>query len=155
MPYVIQALDVPKNDRGQVRVGSTLQVENYEHLFALGDLASFGAAHPTETNTTPNIPNTAQAAFQQATYAAWNIWASLTGHGPLSFRYSHLGEMLTLGKEEAALAGLGLTLEGPLANCARRLIYLWRFPTLEHQINVGLEWIVKPFKQAYSGMESP
>jgi demethylphylloquinone reductase len=62
----------------------------------------------------------------------------------LSFRYTHLGEMLTLGKETAALAGLGLTLDGPFAYLARRLIYLYRMPTLDHQFKVGFNWLTKP-----------
>ncbi len=102
LPRVVQSLSIPKNALGQISIQRTLQVENYEHLYALGDLATL---NDQELNTAPEIPKTAQAAFQQATYAAWNIWASLTGHKLLPFRYSHLGEMLTLGKEEAALVG--------------------------------------------------
>lgn len=143
MPDVIQSLDLPKNEQGQILINATLQVQSHEKLYALGDLAAIN-------DPDIDIPKTAQAAFQQATYAAWNIWASLTGRALLPFRYSHLGEMLTLGTEEAALAGLGLTLEGPLATVARRGIYLCRFPTLEHQVSVGLQWILKPFQGAKS-----
>jgi demethylphylloquinone reductase len=145
MSNVISALDLPKNSFGQLLITPTLQVQDHPDLFALGDLADGQDAKGQP------IPKTAQAAFQQTTYAAWNIWASLTGRSLLPFRYSHLGEMLTLGKEEAALAGLGMTLDGPLASVARRLIYLGRFPTLQHQVNVGVNWLLKPFQ--FSGSE--
>ena len=140
MPGVIQSLDLPKTEQGQIVTEPTFEVQNYPEIYAIGDLVSGKDA------SQQLIPKTAQAAFQSADYLAWNIWASLTGHSARPFRYCHLGEMLTLGEEDAALAGLGLTLDGPLANLARRAIYLYRFPTPEHQFNVGLQWILKPFQ---------
>ncbi len=90
------------------------------------------------------MPGTAQAALQQADCVAWNVWASLTERPLLPFRYNHMGEMLTLGQSTATLTGLGLKLDGPAAYLARRLIYLYRMPTLEHQLKVGLHWVTKP-----------
>jgi NADH dehydrogenase len=49
-----------------------------------------------------------------------------------------------LGTDNATLTGLGVKLDGPFAHIARRLAYLSRFPTLEHQIKVGLNWIARP-----------
>jgi demethylphylloquinone reductase len=60
------------------------------------------------------------------------------------FRYQHLGEMLSLGSNNATLAGMGLKLEGMPAHVARRLIYLMRMPTLEHQMKVGFSWLTQP-----------
>jgi demethylphylloquinone reductase len=148
MPAVIKNLDLPKNEQGQIRTEPTLQVQNFPEIYAIGDLAT-GVDAKQQV-----IPSTAQAAFQAADYVAWNLWASLTGHLTRPFRYTNLGEMLTLGKDEAALAGLGLTLDGPLANFARRAVYLCRFPTPEHQFNVGLQWILKPFQSASFERES-
>jgi len=61
-----------------------------------------------------------------------------------------LGEMMTLGVENATLTGLGLRLEGPLAHVARRLTYLYRMPTVNHQIRVGLNWIQQPIRDLLS-----
>lgn len=134
----IQQLDLAKNDQGRLLTTSTLQVPDHPTIFALGD-----AAHCCDRDG-QQIPHTAQAAFQQADYAAWNIWASLNQRPLLPFAYSHLGEMLTLGSDAAALAGLGLTLDGPLAYLVRRLAYLYRMPTLDHQLKVGLNWVFRP-----------
>jgi len=38
-----------------------------------------------------------QVAFQQADYAAWNIWAAIHNRPLLPFRYQHLGDMMSLG----------------------------------------------------------
>jgi len=54
--------------------------------------------------------------------------------------------MMTLGIDNATLSGLGITLDGPLAHIARRLMYLYRLPTLEHQVKVGVNWIVDPLR---------
>jgi demethylphylloquinone reductase len=138
---VIQSLPLNKNDRGQVITQSTLQVENYPEVYALGDLADCPEANGQM------VPPTAQAAFQQADYVGWNIWASLTDRPMLVFKYQHLGEMMTLGSDEATLAGLGLQLNGVSAHLARRMIYLLRMPTFDHQVKVGLNWITKPFTE--------
>ena len=39
-----------------------------------------------------------QVAFQQADYAAWNMWAAIHNRPLLPFKYQHLGDMMTLGK---------------------------------------------------------
>ncbi len=137
---VITQLPLPCNDRQQVNTTSMLQVVDHPDIFALGDLADCRDA------TGQTVPTTAQAALQQAQYAAWNIWALATGRSLLPFRYQHLGEMMTLGTDTATLAGLGITLEGSAAHIARRLAYLYRMPTLDHQIKVGLNWIAKPVR---------
>jgi len=87
---------------------------------------------------------TAQVALQQSDYCAWNIWASFHDKPALPFRYQPLGEMLTLGVDEATISGLGLELAGPLAHLTRRLVYLYRLPTLNHQIAVAFNWITQP-----------
>jgi demethylphylloquinone reductase len=138
----IQDLPVAHAADGRIRVDTTLQVSEHPMLFALGDLAEGLDANQQV------VPTTAQSALQQADNVAWNVWASLSGRPLLPFRYTPLGEMLTLGVDGAALSGLGLTLDGSFAYLARRLVYLYRMPTLEHQIKVGLNWVMKPLLEA-------
>lgn len=141
---VVRELPLPHNQRGQVLVNSMLQVSDHPNLFAVGDLAECVDAEGQR------VPSTAQAAFQQAEYAGWNLWASITDRPLLPFRYQALGEMMTLGTDNATLTGLGLKLEGPVAHIARRLIYLYRMPTFDHQIKVGLNWIAQPIRELLS-----
>lgn len=140
----VEALAVPKSDRGQICVSPTLQVVDHPEIYALGDLADCRDAEGQR------VPTTAQSALQQADYAGWNLWASFTDRPLLPFRYQHLGEMMALGTNNATLTGLGLRLDGPLAYVARRLTYLYRMPTLSHQIRVGLNWIEKPLRDLLS-----
>ncbi|MGD1930787.1 MAG: NAD(P)/FAD-dependent oxidoreductase [Leptolyngbyaceae cyanobacterium] len=141
---LLQSLDLPRNERQQIQVEPSLQVVGHPEIFALGDLADCKDASGQQ------VPNTAQSALQQADYVGWNLWASLSDRPLLPFRYQHLGEMMTLGIENATLSGLGLRLEGPLAHVARRLTYLYRMPTVNHQIRVGLNWIQQPLRDLLS-----
>ncbi len=141
---IVKSLPLKQNQRGQISTTSNLQVFEHPEIFALGDLAD---CHDVEGQ---QIPATAQAAFQQADYTAWNIWASLTNRPLLPFRYQHLGEMMALGKDNATLAGLGIKLEGRLGYIGRRLAYLYRLPTLDHQLKVGFNWLARPIIETLS-----
>ncbi len=141
---LIADLPLPHNDRQQLQVLPTLQTEGDANIYALGDLA---AGVDADGNA---VPPTAQAALQQADYAAWNIWASLSERPLLPFRYQHLGEMMTLGSDSATLTGLGVKLDGLPAHLLRRLTYLYRMPTFEHQLRVGLNWISQPLREFLS-----
>ncbi|MGL5510076.1 MAG: NAD(P)/FAD-dependent oxidoreductase, partial [Microcoleaceae cyanobacterium] len=131
---LVRSLPLAKNERNQLLVNSSLQVVDRSEIFALGDLAECHDA------TGQRVPPTAQAALQQADYAAWNIWASMSGKPALPFHYQPFGEMMTLGEENATLTGLGIKLDGQVADVARKLIYLYRMPTLEHQVKVAFNW---------------
>jgi NADH dehydrogenase len=145
---VINALPLKKNVRGQVVVMPTLQAIDYPDVFALGDLVDCKDIDGQQ------VPGTAQAAFQQSEYVGWNLWASLTERPLLPFRYQHLGEMMALGIDNATLTGFGLKLDGSLAYVARRLAYLYRMPTLEHQVRVGLNWIAQPLRDAVAAIDT-
>ncbi|MGJ5675124.1 MAG: NAD(P)/FAD-dependent oxidoreductase [Nostochopsis sp.] len=141
---VVRNLGLKQNQRGQITTTPTLQVPDHPEIFALGDLAE---SHDAEGQL---IPATAQAAFQQADYTAWNIWAGLTNRPQIPFRYQYLGEMMALGTDNATLSGLGIKLEGSLAYLARRLAYLYRMPTLDHKLKVGFNWFARPIIETLS-----
>jgi demethylphylloquinone reductase len=129
---------LPLNSQGKISVNEKLQVTGHPDIFALGDAAAMVDLEGKST------PTNAQAAFQQADYVAWNVWSSLTDRPLLAFQYTDLGEMMTLGTDNAVLSGMGIQLDGPLAYLARRLVYLYRLPTLEHQLKVGFNWLTQP-----------
>ena len=140
----MEDLPLAKNEKGLLRIEPTLLVEGRDDIYALGDVADC-----YDENGNP-LPATAQVAFQQSDYCAWNLWATFTNRPLLSFRYQALGEMMTLGTDNATIDGLGLKLDGPMAYVARRLVYLYRLPTLKHQLTVGLNWITQPIVELLS-----
>jgi NADH dehydrogenase len=139
---LIQSLPVAKTAQGLIQVNSTLQIEAFPDCFAMGDATDCVDA------AGQLLPATGQVALQQADYCAWNVWASLCDRPFLPFRYQPLGEMLSLGVDQATLTGLGIQLTGPAAYLARRLAYLYRLPTLNHQIAVGFNWLTQPLINA-------
>lgn len=141
---LIEKLPLPHDEKGLLKTESTLQVLGREDIYALGDLINCRDA------TGQQVPATAQVAFQQSDYCAWNLWASITNRPLLPFRYQPLGEMMTLGIDNGTVSGLGMKLDGSLAYLTRRLAYLYRLPTLKHQLTVGFNWITQPIVELLS-----
>ena len=135
---LIKDLSLPLTEHLKLNINDKLQVEGHPEIFAVGDLAQ------CYDEKGKILPANAQTAFQQADYCAWNIWASLTHKPLLPFRYQALGEMLALGVDNATISSLGVAFDGNGAYLARRLIYLYRLPTLKHQLSVGLNWLTAP-----------
>ncbi|KAL3147686.1 hypothetical protein ABBQ32_002435 [Trebouxia sp. C0010 RCD-2024] len=80
------------NKQGALLTDRNLRVVQQQRVFALGDVA--GSEVEAQT---ANIPPTAQVAFQQADYVAWNLWSSINARPLLPFKYQHLGDMMSLG----------------------------------------------------------
>jgi len=140
---VIQNLPVGHNRQGAIATEPTLQVKGYTDVFAIGDLAGLDA------NGEP-LPATAQVAFQQSQYCAWNIWASLNQKSLVNFNYIPLGEFISLGIDGATASIFGkFSIDGLPATAIRRLAYLLRMPTLQHQWRIGTHWLTKPLIEMF------
>ena len=121
---------LPRDAMGRILTSPTLNVANYPNVFAIGD-----CSRPKKVP----YPGTAQVAMQMATVASWNIYATLSkkyvGREQdalklLPFSYLNLGEMMTLGTNDATVSTLGgIELSGPAASWLRRLVYAVRMPT--------------------------
>ncbi|XP_042504833.1 alternative NAD(P)H-ubiquinone oxidoreductase C1, chloroplastic/mitochondrial-like isoform X1 [Macadamia integrifolia] len=141
----------PINGRGQAETDETLRVKGHPRIFAVGDSAALRDASGRL------LPATAQVAFQQADYAGWNIWAAINDRPLLPFRFQNLGEMMVLGRNDAALSPSfidGLTLEGPIGHIARKMVYLIRLPTDEHRLKVGISWLAKSTIDSVASLQS-
>ncbi|KAL3640477.1 Nuclear pore complex subunit [Castilleja foliolosa] len=104
---------LPLNGRGQAETDETLRVKGHPRIFAVGDSSA------VRDRQGKLLPGTAQVAFQQADFAGWNLWAAINGRPLLPFRFQNLGEMMTLGRYDAAISPSfveGLTLEGPIGH---------------------------------------
>ncbi|XP_039154874.1 alternative NAD(P)H-ubiquinone oxidoreductase C1, chloroplastic/mitochondrial-like [Eucalyptus grandis] len=132
--------ELPLTAHGQTETDETLRVKGHPRIFALGDSSAL------RDSDGKILPATAQVAFQQADSTGWNLWAAINDHPLLPFRFQNLGEMMTLGRNDAAISPSfidGLTLEGPVGHVARKFAHLIRLPTDEHRIKVGMSWLAK------------
>lgn len=134
----LQNFGIELDQSGRARTDQWLRVKGEEsRLFAVGDLSI-----PDDEN---RYLGTAQVAVQQAEYAAWNVWASLTDRKLLRYRYVQLGEMLVLGKSNGAVSTcVGVNLDGVAAWVARRVAYIARMPTESHRKKVAASWALNP-----------
>ncbi|QLE56271.1 NAD(P)/FAD-dependent oxidoreductase [Nostoc sp. TCL26-01] len=147
IPWICE-LDCQHNPQGLLITSPTLQLVEYPNVLVLGDLADI-----RDHRGNP-IPATAQVAFQQAPHAARNLWAMLRGRPLKSFRYLHLGEMLTLGTNNAVVSSFGITIDGHLGRIIRRGVYIQRLPTFKHQLQVAMRWLINGiFKRLPSGIK--
>jgi demethylphylloquinone reductase len=133
MRPLIEQLNVEKTSRGLLKVRPTLQLTQYDDVFALGDIACCPPADST-------LPGTAQLALQEARLAAHNVKAFLSGHDLETKHFEELGEALSLGTERAAVLAGGRAFGGALARQARFALYTGRLPTWHHRLRVGASW---------------
>ena len=140
---LLQKLPVPHDQRGALSTETTLQLREHEDVFAIGDVAAC-----VDSNGQV-LTATAQVAFQQSQYCAWNIWASLNQQKLVPFSYIPLGEFISLGVDGATASILGrFNIDGLPASLMRRFAYLLRMPTLQHQWKIGTYWLTQPFVEA-------
>jgi NADH:ubiquinone reductase (non-electrogenic) len=136
---LLRDLPVSHSARGAIATALTLQVPEFPDVWAIGDAAECMDANGNA------LPATAQVAFQQSQYCAWNIWASLNQKPLMNFSYIPLGEFISLGIDGATASIFGkLSIEGLPAHALRRLAYLLRMPTLQQQWKIGTHWVTKP-----------
>ncbi|KAI4336475.1 hypothetical protein L6164_014997 [Bauhinia variegata] len=142
---------LPLNTRGQAETDETLRVKGHPRIFALGDSSALRDSNGRI------LPATAQVAFQQADFTGWNLWAAINGRPLLPFRFQNLGEMMTLGRNDAAVSPSfieGLTLDGPTGHAARKIAYLIRLPTDEHRLKVGISWLTKSAVDSVASLQN-
>ncbi|HVG32513.1 MAG TPA: NAD(P)/FAD-dependent oxidoreductase [Pyrinomonadaceae bacterium] len=133
MNPLVERLEVEKDRRGLLIVKPTLQLQGYEHVFALGDIAFYADA-------SPRLAGTAQLALQEAGLVADNIKAWLGGRELRTKHFQELGEAVSLGTERAAVLAGGRAFGGALARQARFTLYTSRLPTWHHRLKVGASW---------------
>ncbi len=130
---LIEKLDLPKDKSGLILVNQTLQVKDFDNVFALGDIAKVEAVAPV-------LAGTAQLANQESALAADNIKAFLSGKTLKTKSFEELGEALSLGTHNAAVLVGGNVIGGALARDARFALYTSRLPTWQHRLKVGASW---------------
>ena len=134
---------LPRDESGRLVTGKLMRVRYNENAFAVGDCS--------RARKVPYAA-TAQVAIQQAPVAAWNVFATIMNkegrrdrsgdeYKLLPFEYLNLGEMMTLGSDDATISSLGglVQLNGPAASIARRLIYAVRMPTVRQGVTAAVE----------------
>lgn len=101
-----------KNWTEGLDVNGKLTTDKYQRIQGLGNCFAVGDAAVTKSQSGEVLPATAQVAFQQADYVAWNIYSAITCRQMLPFRYQHLGNMMVRRDENRGLPSLVVPLHG-------------------------------------------
>ncbi|MEQ1901471.1 MAG: NAD(P)/FAD-dependent oxidoreductase [Devosia sp.] len=121
---------------GRVKVNDDLSVPGHPEIFAVGD---------TVTAKRPDckpVPGIGDAAKQGGRHAAHMIVARLGGAtSPMPFRYSHLGDIATIGRREALIDFGWIRLTGWIGWWTWGLAHIYFLIGLKNRIFVALNWL--------------
>jgi NADH:ubiquinone reductase (H+-translocating) len=133
---LLPAFGMPLDERGRVRVDSTLKVEERSNVWALGDCARV----PNEATPDHPDPPTCQHALRQARRLAENLQGE-----PRPYRYRMLGQVATLGRYKGTADVLGVPLRGFPGWFVTRTYHLFQLPLPSRKLRVVTDWTTALF----------
>jgi NADH dehydrogenase len=126
-------LRVP-NENGRISVEPTMQVTNYPHIFAIGDIA--GARDENDRY----LPMVAPVAMQQARFVAKQIQSLISDKPLAAFKYRDKGAMATIGRHKAVVEVGPLKLSGAVAWYAWLWLHLFYLIGGRNKIGTMADW---------------
>jgi NADH dehydrogenase len=118
-PAILRASGLPVDAQGRVHTDRYLRVVDYPTIFAAGDCAvipDLVAGH---------VPATASYAMRQGAHLADSLLAEIEGRPPRSYEPVKLGELVSLGPENAVGNPLGVPVSGYMAVIMKKGIETW------------------------------
>ncbi|NRF12261.1 NAD(P)/FAD-dependent oxidoreductase [Agrobacterium pusense] len=129
-------LNAAADRAGRAIVGPQLNLEDDPDIFVIGDTAAVN-----QENGKP-VPGIAPAAKQQGAYVAKVIKARLDGKPfPSPFRYSHQGNLATIGKRAAVIDFGRFKLKGVLAWWIWGLAHIYFLIGTRSRLAVAWSWL--------------
>jgi len=146
--------DVLQNRLNRFKVNEFNQVEGYENIFAIGDVAYM------ETHAYPKgHPQMAQPAIQQGKLLARNLKRIFNNVPMKPFKYTNKGEMATIGRNKAVVDLPKISFGGFFAWFIWMFVHLMSLVGFRNRVIVFFNWvynyinydkaarlIVRPFK---------
>jgi NADH dehydrogenase len=121
---------------GRIVVNPDLSVPGHPNVFAVGDTVA------VKTPDGKPVPGIGDAAKQGGRHAARVIKARLRGRADdLPFRYSHLGDIATIGRSRALIDFGWLRLTGWIGWWAWGLAHIYFLIGLKNRIFIALNWL--------------
>jgi NADH dehydrogenase len=134
---VLSGLGLPLDERGRVKVDSSLRVEGRSNVWALGD----GAAVPNEATPDRVDPPTCQHALRQARRLAKNFRGR-----ERPYRYRSIGEGATLGRDKGIANLLGfINFRGLAGGLFTRVYHLYQLPLGSRRLRVLADGLLSAF----------
>ena len=118
----------------RVAAGPTMQVENYPHIWAIGDIS--GALAPDGRF----YPMVAPVAMQQGKFVAKQILALAAGKPVKDFKYKDKGSMATIGRHKAIVQVGKFTMVGAPAWFAWLFLHLFYLLGGRNKVGTIADW---------------
>ena len=138
---LLTELPCERNRAGAVIVDSTMLVNGFTNVWAVGDCAQI----PDPDSDGQAYPPTAQHASREGKVVAENMASAMMGKPLKPFRFRTLGVLVGLGHRTAAAEMYGFRFSGLLAWLMWRSIYLGKLPGIEKKVRVALDWLIDLF----------
>jgi NADH dehydrogenase len=131
---LLDELTLPR-ERGRIVTNPDMSVPGHPGVWALGDCAAVPNARDGKIS-----PPTAQFADRQARTLARNIASSLRGAPTRPFSFRPVGQLSSVGHNNAVAEMFGVRISGFVAWLLWRGVYLLKIPTLARKTRLFLEW---------------
>ena len=118
----------------RIDVENTLQVKNYPHIFAIGDIAGFIGENGRM------LPMVAPVAMQQGRHVAKQIKSLAAGGALKPFKYIDKGSMATIGRHKAIVEVKNLRMTGIPAWYAWLWLHLFYLLGGRNKIGTMADW---------------
>ena len=118
----------------RIDVEKTLQVKNYPHIFAIGDIAGFVGENGRM------LPMVAPVALQQGRHVAQQIKRIAAGQDLKPFKYLDKGSMATIGRHKAIVEVKSLRMTGIPAWYAWLWLHLFYLLGGRNKIGTMADW---------------
>jgi NADH dehydrogenase len=134
---VIARLGLPLGERGRIATDSSLQVQGFANVWAIGDCA----AVPDPARKGMSSPPTAQHAIRQGRVAGRNVAAALAGTGRRhKFTYKTKGVFVDMGRRKAVATTGPVTWSGTPAWLLARSYHLAMMPGAGRRARLLVDW---------------
>jgi NADH dehydrogenase len=138
---VVNAGDLPLDERGRVKATPELTVDGVPDAFTAGDVA----AVPDLTRPGEFCAPNAQHAVRQAKLLGDNIARYLRGQPLVPYRHRYVGSVASLGLHDGVAHVYGIKLRGFPAWFMHRTYHLSRVPTFNRKVRVVADWTLALF----------
>jgi NADH dehydrogenase len=135
---VVGEWGLPLDERGRVKVGSTLAVDGYEQVWAVGDCAGV----PNAATGGEADPPTSQHAMRQAKRLAKNLIAIGAGRPLQPYGFKALGQVATLGRRKGIADLRGVRFSGLPGWFVARGVHLMLVPGFSRKMRVLADWLL-------------
>jgi NADH dehydrogenase len=130
---------INKDERGRIIVNQFSQIEDFPEIFVGGDMAAF------KDQNNRFLPATAQVASRQGPLIANNIWRLTQGQNLEIFKFSSVGNLISLGRWKALAQISKFKFSGPFAWWMWRTIYLIKLISFPKKLKVAIDWTLGIF----------